>query len=602
MINEAVENDLGNTPQLITKIKDGNIDDAKKLLKEGIYPLFYKDKYGNTALIAASKHGPPDLVRALLKAGANIEAKNNEGDTALITAAMEGKTDVVLGLLEAGANKEATNNDGETALMMATMNGQIKVVQVLLNAGADLDATDKNSSTALWWALWFNNGHNIEVVRALLKAGALKANDGGYEIIAAVFLGDAGVIRALLEAGANKEVIMKDGLNAMMIASRKGNTQIVCALLDAGADREVTNNDGETALMLASKYGHADVVRALLKAGANIEAKDNNGNTALIYASGKGHPKVVRALLENGANKEAMNNSSETALIVAACDNQKWLYLDCLQPLLEAGANIEAKDNNGNTALMLASGKGYSCVVSKLLDAGADTLAKDNNGNTARSVAKNQYIVNLLDKNNMMMLMHAILEGHFANVLAYCRLVKQAGKIDEYFEGYTPLMMAILKRHYDIVLVLLDAGADPDKASEHDSSPMSSAVKEKHMYVINLLYNHKTANMQSKERSVKRSVQFSQDIEQVRFFDKNEDNEPIVKLLSNAKGARATECSTKHCTEHCTGYCTICMEVPSVHDKVWSCKKCQHKMHFACWQKYVIKGSTTCTVCRKPFT
>ena len=111
MINEAVENDLGNTPQLITKIKDGNIDDAKKLLKEGIYPLFYKDKYGNTALIAASKHGPPDLVRALL------------------------------------------------------------------------------------------------------KAGALKANDGGYVIIAAVFLGDAGVIRALLEAGANKEVIMKDGLN-----------------------------------------------------------------------------------------------------------------------------------------------------------------------------------------------------------------------------------------------------------------------------------------------------------------------------------------------------------------------------------------------------
>ena len=51
----------------------------------------------------AARHGKTDVAQALLAAGANIEARNNDGWTALIGAARLGYVDIVQALLAAGA-------------------------------------------------------------------------------------------------------------------------------------------------------------------------------------------------------------------------------------------------------------------------------------------------------------------------------------------------------------------------------------------------------------------------------------------------------------------------------------------------------------------
>ena len=51
----------------------------------------------------------------LLAAGANVDKQNDYGFTPLMKAAYHGKIEVVKELLKAGANKELKNNDGETA-------------------------------------------------------------------------------------------------------------------------------------------------------------------------------------------------------------------------------------------------------------------------------------------------------------------------------------------------------------------------------------------------------------------------------------------------------------------------------------------------------
>ena len=77
------------------------------------------------------------------------------------------------------------------------------------------------------------------------------------------------------------------------MASANGHESIVRALLDAGADKDAKDDEGSTALTWASESGHESIVRALLDAGADRDAKDNEGRTALMRA----RRVSVRALL-----------------------------------------------------------------------------------------------------------------------------------------------------------------------------------------------------------------------------------------------------------------------------------------------------------------
>ena len=75
------------------------------------------DKDNATALIGAVIKGHMETVQALLAAGADVNAKDNDGDFALMFAARNGHTETVQILLAAGAEVNAKNNNGDIALM-----------------------------------------------------------------------------------------------------------------------------------------------------------------------------------------------------------------------------------------------------------------------------------------------------------------------------------------------------------------------------------------------------------------------------------------------------------------------------------------------------
>jgi ankyrin repeat protein len=104
----------------------------------------------------------------------NVEIKDVDGETPLFVASSSREAELVRLLLQAGADPNAKAKDGWSALMMATRDGYHQVVEYLLEAGADVfGARDMFGRTALDIAtttrgqpVRFIKGESMEEARA----------------------------------------------------------------------------------------------------------------------------------------------------------------------------------------------------------------------------------------------------------------------------------------------------------------------------------------------------------------------------------------------------------------------------------------------------
>ena len=93
----------------------GNTKAIQQHIKAGT-DLNVKDQYGSSPLIIATTFGKTETAIALINAGADLKVTNNEGSTPLHIAAFLCRTKIVQALLEKGADKNLRNNSGSTPL------------------------------------------------------------------------------------------------------------------------------------------------------------------------------------------------------------------------------------------------------------------------------------------------------------------------------------------------------------------------------------------------------------------------------------------------------------------------------------------------------
>lgn len=109
------------------------------------------------------------IVKALLKAGANVNTRNFGNWTPLMIAAGFGKINLIELLLDNGANIEAGDIAGWTPLIWAVRYGNGNVVKLLLDRGANINAEDDRGKTSLNMALHYSK---ISVYNLLKSYGA----------------------------------------------------------------------------------------------------------------------------------------------------------------------------------------------------------------------------------------------------------------------------------------------------------------------------------------------------------------------------------------------------------------------------------------------
>lgn len=91
-----------------------------------------------TALMLAARESAESCVKALLEGGASVRERDSQEWTALHWAVNEGQNlGVVRDLIRAGADVNARGIGGVTPLMQAAMGGWQEAVEVLMEAGAD---------------------------------------------------------------------------------------------------------------------------------------------------------------------------------------------------------------------------------------------------------------------------------------------------------------------------------------------------------------------------------------------------------------------------------------------------------------------------------
>jgi hypothetical protein len=129
----------------------------------------YADRGERTPLHAAAVAGDAKAVKALVDAGASLEAEDHRKRRPLHWAAYKGHAEATSALCEAGASLEAADDYKKTPLHLAVEQGHAEAAKVLVNAGAPLEAQTNNKATPLHYAA--EKGH-IEAMKALVEAGA----------------------------------------------------------------------------------------------------------------------------------------------------------------------------------------------------------------------------------------------------------------------------------------------------------------------------------------------------------------------------------------------------------------------------------------------
>lgn len=155
------------------------------LLSAGACPEGSADDDGNSLLHQMVKQGKLNMIRMLIKAGADIESSNVHGSTPINSAAELGLHEVVKELIDADCGVNRPNLRGRSPLSSAAMNGHLEVVKQLISAECDIHWKDHERKNALMVAI---EAEQLDVAKFLITAGRVLHLFGGKQYNTAFIL------------------------------------------------------------------------------------------------------------------------------------------------------------------------------------------------------------------------------------------------------------------------------------------------------------------------------------------------------------------------------------------------------------------------------
>eukprot|EP00210_Caulerpa_lentillifera_P006929 g6625.t1 len=295
------------------------------LLEAGADP-----NYRSCAFWTAIDRYDNDVVRMLLRHGANSMKLRQNGTTALNVAIDREDFDLMKLLLDQGFNVEYKMDQGWTPLLTACRRGFLKGVRLLIERGADITARSSDGMTCLLVAAKWRYHR---VVSYLLEQDSCPVTDAAV-----------------------------DGYTALHFKVVLNDPVITLCLIHQGANINAQNQRGETPLFLATKYNHTRCLRMLLEAGADPNISTEEGAFALTEAVNQGNLDTVQMLLRHGADRTKIGRDFLRSVKSSLSHKRSWP--DIVHGLLnehqssqpDYGSLMESKHDDDEEQIEVVSG------------------------------------------------------------------------------------------------------------------------------------------------------------------------------------------------------------------------------------------------------
>lgn len=489
-----VKNAENRTP-LDLAVSGKHRDVIRLLLESGADPnVSDSDRW--TPLHIAAESGLHEIFEDLLRSGGDVYARTILKETALHLAVKF--PNIVRLLIDASADLNAKDYNEATPLHLAVRADSITTIKLLLRAGADLDAVDENDKTPLHYAIDLKDPR---IVRELWESGP-KLHKQPYRkippLIQAFEAESFDIVRIILG-----EALLADSTNDI---PEHGNSGAQHDLEDMTLlDVNVETSDSKTALFIAVTEQELDIVKALLKLDADLTSTDNLGRTPLLQALNLGNEEIFDVLLEKGADIDSQDNQGSTALHFVLNSNNVALT-ERLIGLFKNKSKLDVQDASGNTPLHRAAYNGRKAAVELLLEAKANPNIQSEAGGLPIHRGSDNYNITLLladagsnlnatDEDGWTPLMQCVYWEHLDVIELLLERDKNVNHLDK--RGRTLLHIAVDCIDTDVLRRCLKLGSiDIDTKDNSGRTPLHTAAsirRSSSFEIMSILVEHEAA-------------------------------------------------------------------------------------------------------------
>ncbi len=223
----------------------------------------------------------------------------------------------------------------------------------------------------------------------------------------------------------------------------------------------IPDKEGVHPIMYAAKSGEKDILEAILDTGTPVDVQTSTGETTLTIAAHYHNPEILKTLFNYGAN----------------CFHRTQLDMTA-QDILRYYATQNKQDKSiAESMVVLLSIEFYSAFDKALFDKN-DALALTSL-DKLKDINKNKYI-NTHFLHGYTLLATAVASDNFKFVTELIDRGADVNLCTKNYQKDTPLQIAAQQGQNEIVKLLLDKGAEVNKAKNMDFLPITYAVRGNH--------------------------------------------------------------------------------------------------------------------------